>query len=213
MDLCPVEQTPLGRVGSPWRARTAGVENGSRGPSRPLGTRGPQCRALRGEPWPLSLGACLGRGGESPGSLLTSHHQPGTGGVELGAQRVEAHVGEADPSHQQPVGPPVRGHEHLVLVTEVERLVLEPPGSAGAGVGQGALEDSVPLLLAADVGQWDHHAGRDGCGQTRGVSRRGAPGAQGARGRLAGPQLPASPRTGHPSPQVSDSPHKVRSYN
>ena len=151
--LCPVQQMPLGRVGSPWRARTAGVEKGSWGPFWPPGMRGPQCRAPTGSPAPLGLGARLSRGGETPGSPLTFHHQPGAGGVELGAQRVEAHVGEADRSHQQPVGPPVRGHKHLVLVTEVERLVLEPPGGAGAGVGQGALEDGVPPLLAAPFHQ------------------------------------------------------------
>lgn len=74
----PREQTPLGRVGLLWRARTAGVENGSWGPFPSLWGQGvPSAERWRGEPWPLSLGPALAEA-ESPGSLLTFHHQPGT---------------------------------------------------------------------------------------------------------------------------------------
>ena len=194
-----MEQTLLGRVGLPWRAHIAGMDNGSQGPSWPLGTRGPQCRALTGEPCPPGPRVPPWLRRESPGSPLTFHHQPGAGGMELGAQGVEAHVGEADPSHQQPVPQPVRGHERLVLVTEVERLVLKPPGGAGAGARQGALEDGVPPLLAADIGQRDHHVGRDGCRQMQGVTRTGrrSPGRPGQAGwaTAAGVTLDRSPLT------------------
>lgn len=83
--------------------------------------------------------------------------------MQLGAQGVDAHVCEAGPSHHQPVGQPIRGHEHLVFVTELEWPVLESPGGTGAGAGECALKDSVAVLLAVDISQRDHYPGGDGC--------------------------------------------------
>lgn len=92
--------------------------------------------------------------------------------MELGAQRVEAHVGEAGPLAPAAGGSaPVRDTNSSALSLRWRGWCWNLQAALGQGLDRVHSKTARPLLLAADVGQLDHHAGRDGCGQMRGMSR------------------------------------------